>query len=243
MRQQNVRYVVVGLAGVGLLIIGLVSGLVLGGAFTGHAAPAHAQAGILTSASATTDMTRYCQTYEQTLESQLNVNQQTLEAANVKAIQATLAQMATDGQITQTEEQQFAAIASQLGTNVCANLNQQSIMGALTSNSLLTSQFLAARGALLGGTSKALKLDSATLSSDLASGKTVAALAQAQHVDLTSVESAYLDAANAFLTQDVTNGVITSAQKDAISAMLQKRVAQGHFPLLDGGMAGMMGGQ
>lgn len=247
MRQRSL---LLGGAGVGLLLVGLVSGLVLGGAFAAHASPTRAQAAILTtnntnntnSMASDPSASKYCQVYENNLASDLNLSgTSALEAANVKALQQTLAQMARDGEITPAEESATASVASQLGTNLCAHLNAQSIMGALASNSLVTTQFLTARKALLDGTASALGMPSSTLSSDLESGKTVAALAQVQHASLPDVEKAYLAAANTFLAQDVTNGVITAAQQREISAMLQKAVAQGHFPLLDGGMAGMMG--
>lgn len=245
MRQRSVLF---GIAGVGLLLIGLVSGLVLGGALAGRPGAARAQAAVLTTTGAAHLATgdpsanAYCQVYEHALASNLHTSATTLEAANVQALQQTLARMVSDGQITTTEQSVLSDMAAQLETNLCAHLNAQSMMGALAGNSVVTSQFLAARTALLGGTATALNLPSATLSGDLENGQTVAAIAQAQKVSLATVESAYLAAANTFLTQDVTNGVITTAQQQEISAMLQKTVAKGHFPLLDGGLRGMMGG-
>lgn len=261
LKQWNMRSVLFGLAGLGLLLVGLASGLALGGAFSGRAAAqaqgnaqGNAQAGVVTTNSTSNlaskamsaDSAKYCRIYESALAQQLKIDQSTLESANVVAIKATLAQMAADGQITQTEETQMAAFASQLGANPCAQLTSHSALGALAGNSQLTAQFLAARSALLDSTAKALGITSAALSSDLANGQTVSAVAVAQHVDLKRVENAYTSAANTFLAQAVSTGVITSAQKDEISTMLQKSVGQGHFPLLDGGMAGvagMMGGQ
>lgn len=184
------------------------------------------------------DAQRYCQLYEQTVVSETGVSAAKLEQANYDALQAVLQQMVADGKITQAQETQIAQQLALLKSQPCQNLSQ---LGKGMAPSASQQQALAgARSAVLDATAKALHLTSAQLQSDLASGQTVAQVATSQNVPIAAVNQAYLGAVGDQLKAAVANGMITQAQADQLSAMLQTAVNAGHYPLLDGG--GSFGG-
>lgn len=227
------KTLVMGLAGAALLLVGLLGGVLIGGRLTAHASPSTQQPMRATGSG----MTKYCQIYEQTLAGDLNTNTSALEQANIKAAGAALDAMAHDGQITATEAAQGKALLAQDGTQICTHLNQNAISGFLQGDSLATQQYILARSSLASAVAGALGISTATLNSDLASGKTVAALASTPAAQ-SKVSTAYLAATQHLLTQAVRGGIITSQQSQLIATMLQRSVHAGHYPLLDGGASG-----
>ncbi|HEX6819792.1 MAG TPA: hypothetical protein VF120_15555 [Ktedonobacterales bacterium] len=183
----------------------------------------------------------YCQLYEQTVLGDLktdgfNVSVAQLEGANYDAITAVLNKMVADKKITQAQETQIAQQLALLQSNPCQNLSQLG-KGAAPSASQQQA-LMGARSAILDATAKALHLSSANLQSDLTAGQTVAQVAAGQNVPIATVNQAYLGAVGDQLKTAVANGMITQAQADQLSAMVQTAVNAGHYPLLDGGSFG-----
>jgi predicted DNA-binding ribbon-helix-helix protein len=79
-------------------------------------------------------------------------------------------------------------------------------------------------GGLLQATAKDLNLSAATLRSDLQSGKTIAAIAQAQGVSTATLISELETTMKANLAQAVTSGKMTSAQEQQALSGLDQRV-------------------
>jgi hypothetical protein len=190
----------------------------------------------------------YCALYEQTVESNLNVSQSQLESANKDALQKVINQLYADGKITAAQKAKAEQQLSEYATNPCAALNklaaqhgQDGQTGGQGSAALAT-----ARAALVAAVAKALHLTPAALQSDLTSGKTVAQLTAAQHIQKSAVDAAYLSAIQSLLKQATAGGVMSQGQSDMGYSYIQQLVAQGHYPLLDKGGAeipGMRGGQ
>jgi hypothetical protein len=216
------------LLGAGLLLVGLAAWIAIGGRLTAHAASNTIAQPAVTGQGAQ----KYCQTYENALASDLNVSTATLERDNLDALQKTLDAMVRDNQITSFEESQIMQLARQVGTQPCAHLNAQALQTFLQSDPALIQQVLAARAALVSAVAKSLGISTDTLQSDLGRGQTVAQIAQARRVSLTSVRVAYLQAAQTYLAQAVSQGIITQAQSSAIYQALQSAVSKGAFPLL-----------
>jgi hypothetical protein len=91
----------------------------------------------------------------------------------------------------------------------------------------------------LSAVAKSLGIATDTLQSDLVRGQTVAQVARARKVSLANVRMAYLQAAQTYLAQAASQGIITQAQSSAIYQALQSAVSKGEFPLL---MPGALGG-
>jgi hypothetical protein len=217
------------LAGTGLLLFGVATGIVLGGHFTAQAASTgHAAQAPVTGQG----FTEYCQIYENALAADLNVSTSIFEHDNVDAIHKTLDSMVHEGEITSFEETQALQLLQQIGTQPCTHLNAKSITSFLSGDTALLQQALAARTALVSAVAKSLGISSTTLESDLQHGQTVAQIAGQRHVALASVRTAYLSTAKTYLAQAVSQGLITQPQSDLINNMLAKAVNGGAFPLL-----------
>lgn len=228
--------VLLSVGGVALLALGLVVGIIVGPSL-------HALAAGQQNAQPAVTKGDYCALYEQNLVKDLGVSQNQLESANKDAMQSVINQMYADGKITQAQKTKAEQELAQYATNPCAALKQmatqrQGAAGQATQSAAMT----AARTALVTATAKALGMSPATLQSDLASGKTVSQLIAAQGAQKSAVDAAYLGAVQALLKQAVTGGNMTQAQSDMASSYVQSLVAQGHYPLLDKGSAGAMGG-
>lgn len=183
--QVSRKHGVLALAGVGLLVVGLAGGLVIGGRMTARAASdTPTQPAVPTQGAA-----RYCQIYENALASDLHISAATLERENLDAIHQTLDALVKDGQLTSFEEGQLLQFAQQLGAQPCTHLGGDTLstLGTLLQgDTALMQQFLAARTALVGAVAKSLGLSAADLQSDLAEGQTVAQLAQARHISIST---------------------------------------------------------
>jgi hypothetical protein len=223
---------VMGVAGAGLLLLGLVSGLLLSGRLTAFAAASPHHAAVTASG---TGVARYCQVYEQTLVNDLNVSQSALESANVDALQNALDQMKQDGQITAVEETQLAQLLQQMGTQPCTHLTSSTVSTFLQHDTLAMQQFVAARVTLANAVAGALGIGPSALATDLSGGQTVSQIAKARNVSLDVVKAAYLNAVKSFLAQDVSNRVITQEQSEYAYNLIAQAAGSGHYLLLDGG--------
>ncbi|WIG58436.1 MAG: hypothetical protein OJF49_001182 [Ktedonobacterales bacterium] len=229
------KRIIIALAAGGLLLVGLAGGFLLGTRL-----PAQAQAAPhYTVASDGSQSGKYCQIYEQTLANDLHISPSALEQANIDASGKVLDQMAADGKITAVERDQLKQMLKQVGNQPCLNLNSKTIASSLQSNPMVLQQVMGARTALVNAVAGALHITPAALESDLGHNQTVAQIAQAQHVKLSDVSAAYLGAAQTYLNQAASGGILTQDQSKAVLDMLTKAVNSGHYPLVDGGMSGL----
>lgn len=223
------KRVLLGLGGVGLFAAGLLAGMLTSGGIPAFAATGSQQ-------STPPAKGAYCQTYLNTLANDLHVTQAQLLAANKDALQKTIDQMAADGKITAAQKTKLEQRLDKLSSNPCALLAARPKAGGpgAGAHGAFGPLGQAARQQLEQAVAGALKISTSTLEADLAAGQTILQIAQAQHVDISAVNSAYLNAAKAALASAVSSGALAQAQSDAAYSMLQKAVASGHYPLLEG---------
>jgi hypothetical protein len=86
--------------------------------------------------------------------------------------------------------------------------------------------------AIVSAVAGALGISSTTLTSDLQSGQTVAQIAAAQNVSITTVNSAYLVAVQQQFNTAVSSGRFTQAQADQLYSTQQQDVSSGQYPFL-----------
>ena len=216
-----------GVAGGLLLVIGVLVGVVFGDNLralaAGGSSPAQATAGAQNS---------YCQLYIQTLASDLGVSPDKLKSANQDAAQKVINQMASDGKISAAQKDRLTQRLQKYANSPCAFVAARAA-GKGARNHL--QQALApARSAVESAVANSLKISTTTLESDLAAGQTIPQIATAQKVNLSDVNSAYLNAVKAQLASAVSSGKITQPQSDAIYAKVQQAVQSGKYPLLGG---------
>lgn len=223
------KQVLLGLAGGGLLLIGVLVGVIFGGNLRALAAgnsnaPAKATAG---------DQASYCQLYMQTLASDLGVTTDKLKSANQDAAQKVIDQLASDGKISAAQKTELTQALQKYAGSPCAFVNMAAARKGLGSGIM---QALApARAAVESAVSGSLKISTSTLESDLAAGQTIPQIATAQKVNLSDVNTAYLNAVKSQLGSAVSSGLITQAQSDALYTRVQQAVQNGHYPLLEMG--------
>jgi hypothetical protein len=141
--------------------------------------------------------------------------------------------------MTAAQETQIKAQLDQLKSAPCQHLGQLGQGGPGMAPTAAQQQALTnARGSIVAAVATTLHLTPAALQSDLASGQTIPAIAAAQHVALDAVNQTYLAAVQGQLAQAVKSGLVTQAQADQASAMIQGMVAAGHYPLLERGGLG-----
>jgi DnaJ-domain-containing protein 1 len=164
----------------------------------------------------------YCETYVNTLAKALGVSMAKLADANRTALQAALQQASSDGTISQAQKTKI--LNSFTGTDPCADIaHMAAAQHAQMSNS---------HQAVVAATASALKLTPSALENDLNAGKTIPQIASAQHVNLSDVNTAYLNAVQTQLNTAVTNGDLTQDQANKIFSSVQQAVAQGKYPML-----------
>ena len=223
--------------GVALLLVGGAGGVVIGNYMSAQAAASQHY----TVHAGTSQVSKYCATYEQALANDLHESPSTIEQANIDALTHVLDQMVTDGQITKTERDQLVPLLKQLGVSPCTQSAGKSIASYVQGNSLLVQQALAAHAALSQSVANALHMTPDALATALSGGKTVPQLAKQQGVDIGTVRTAYLTAAKSFLSQSVSSGLITQAQADALNKLLAAAVAKDSYPLLEMGNLASLG--
>jgi len=227
----TMKRIVMGVVGAGLLLAGLTVGVIFGGSFQAFAAGNNL---VGATTQPTTSQGQYCALYEQTLAKDLGVSQSKLQSANQSALQTVLDQMQKDGKITAAQKAKLEARLAKSGSNPCAALAaarghhgrpngpaQQALMNAHT--------------AVESAVASKLGISTTTLESDLASGQTIAQIAQSKGVALSDVNTVYENAVQAQLKQAVSNGTITQAQSNMLYTRIQSAVNAGHYPLLGHG--------
>ena len=228
------KRVLMGVAGAALLLVGMTIGVIFSGSFQAFAAGNNL---VGATTQPTTGKGQYCQLYEQTLAKDLGVSESKLQSANQSAMKATLDQMVKDGKITAAQESKIEARLAKAGAHPCAALAAaRGHHGGL--HGPAQQALMNARTAVESAVAAKLNISTSTLESDLANGQTIAQIAQAQHVNLSDVNTAYLNAVQAQLKQAVSSGTITQAQSDMLYTRIQNAVAAGHYPLLERGGPG-----
>jgi hypothetical protein len=221
---------VVGLVGASMLLVGLVVGALLGGGFSAQAS-AHGNAfATATPTPMAAGDGKYCQLFEQTLANNLHVSKSHLDMATQAALRTTIDQARKDGQITDAQHTALMNDVNQLDAHPCTTLGRIAQQHARKASAAL----VGAHQAVLSAVATKLGLSPATLQSDLDSGKTVQQIAAAQHVSISDVNTAYLDAVRTQLNTAVGNGMLTKQQSSQSYSKIEQAVAMGHYPLLEG---------
>lgn len=221
------KNVLLGVAGGILLIVGVLAGMIFGDNIRALAAGntnATAQATPGNRAS-------YCQLYMQTLASDLGVTTDKLKSANQDAAQKVINQLASDGKITAAQKTELTQALQKYGSNPCAFINMHGAGKGLRQPGVQRT-LGTARAAVESAVAGALKISTSTLESDLAAGQTIPQIATTQKVNLSDVNTAYLNAVKSQLSSAVSAGTITQAQSDAAYSKVQQAVQKGNYPLL-----------
>jgi hypothetical protein len=224
------KQVLLGLAGGGLLVIGVLAGMIFGENLRALAA------GNTAHKATQGNRASYCQLYIQTLAKDLGVTPDKLKSANQDAAQTVINQLASDGKITADEKTRLTQTLQRHANNPCAFVN---VMGTRAGLRHDIGQALApARSAVESAVAGALKISTTTLESDLAAGQTIPQIATAQKVNLSDVNTAYLNAVKTQLANAVSADTITQDQSTAIYTRVQQAVQNGRYPLLGAGIKG-----
>jgi hypothetical protein len=85
---------------------------------------------------------------------------------------------------------------------------------------------------VLSAVASALNLSSTSLTADLQAGQTVPQIATAQNVSLTTVDNAYLSAAQQEFNSFASSGRMTQAQVSQLYSQQEQDVQSGQYPLL-----------
>lgn len=221
------KQLLLGIAGGGLLLIGVLVGVIFGGNLRALAA------GNSTAQATPNARAGYCQLYVQTLASDLGVSTDKLKSANQDAAQKVIDQMAKDGKISAAEKDKLTQAIQKYGSNPCAFLHLRGAGKGMRGD--IGKALAPARTAVESAVAGSLKVSTSTLENDLAAGKTIPQIATAQKVSLSDVNTAYLNAIKTQLSAAVSSGLITQDQSNAIYARVQQAVQNGHYPLLEMG--------
>lgn len=215
-----------GLAGGAILLVGVLGGVIFGDNLRAMAAGASA------AATPTTTRADYCKLYQDTLAKDLGVSADKLKSANQDATQKVLDQMEADGRITASQKADLEAKLQKASSKPCAFIpvgaGKRALRGSGVAKALASSQT-----AVESAVAAKLNISTATLTSDLAAGQSISQIAQAQKVQLTDVNTAYLNAVKAQLDQLVSGKKLTQDQENKLYQRVQQSVQQGHYPLLE----------
>jgi hypothetical protein len=221
-----------GVAGGAILLVGLVAGALISGGLPAWAAGA--LGGNMLAGQSSPAPTGYCQTYLQALANTLNVPEATLLQANQSALKATIQQAYKDGKISQTQEQNLLNRVA--NAKPCDRRGLGRFVGGPRGAGV--PQVNGARAAIETAVAGKLGISSATLESDLRSGKTLQQIASDRGIALTGtngLNAAYLAAVQQQLNQAVRASSITQTQADAAYRQAQQGVQSGHYLFLTGG--------
>lgn len=232
------KHMLLGLAGGALLLVGVLAGVVFGDNLRALAAGNTPAAPKATPG----NQNSYCQMYLDTLAKDLGVTPDKLKSANQDAAQKVINQMASDGKITADQKARLTQALQKYASSPCAFVDMRAARKGLGDGAGLQQAFAPARAAVESAVAGSLKISTSTLKSDLAAGQTIPQIAAAQKVNISDVNTAYLNAVKTQLANAVSAGMITQSQSDAIYARVQQAVQSGHYPLLGmGGHSGRFG--
>jgi len=224
------KNVLLGVAGGVLLVVGVLAGMIFGDNIRALVAGS----GNPTAKATPGDRASYCQLYMQTLASNLGVTTDKLKSANQVAAQKVIDQLAKDGKISADQKNQMTQALQKYASSPCAFVNVAAGRKGMTHD---FHQALApARAAIESAVAGALKISTSTLESDLAAGQTIQQIAAAQKVNVSDVNTAYLNAVKSQLSSAVSSGAITQDQSNAVYSWVQQAVQSGRYPLLGMGV-------
>jgi hypothetical protein len=230
------KRIIMGVAGAGLVLVGILAGFILSGGVPVFASRNYATGASVSQATPGGNATSYCQLYIQTLANQLGVSESKLESANSVALQTVIKQMAKDGTITSQQESNLLQKVQQYGSAPCSHLNQFAHWARGNHYQMLAG----ARQSIVTAVAASLGISSSTLESDLKAGQTVPEIAKARNVSLSAVNAAYLGAVKSVLSQAVSKNEITQDESNTIYGHIAAAVNAGRYPLL-GGASGRCG--
>ena len=219
------KRILIGVAGAALLIAGFVGGMFASGGVPAFAATNTAN----TTASAKSN---YCQLYINTLAGDLGVCTSKLQSANADAVQKVLNQMRQDGKITAAQETRIEKQLHNAGKHPCAAL-QAALSRAHAKGTKDAPALGAARQQIETAVAGSLNLPVATLQQDLTNGQTVAQIASAQKVSISTVNTAYINAVKSALSSAQSKGLVTQQQASTLLNRIQQAVNAGHYPGLE----------
>src|SRR5262249_4616912 len=220
------KQLLLGLAGGGLLVIGVLAGMLFGDNLRALAAGANTS-----NAQATPgDKASYCQLYLQKVASELGVTTDKLKSANRDAAQAVIDQLASDGKISATQKTELTQALQKYANSPCAFVNVRGLRHDLDHD--IRRALAPARAAAVAAVAGALKISATALESDLAAGQTIPQIATAQKVQVSDVNRAYLNAIKAQLASAGSKGTLTQDQSNRVFGKVQQAVQDGHYPLL-----------
>lgn len=221
------KRILMGAAGAVLLVAGFVGGMFASGGIPAFAATNKANA--VTTASAKNN---YCQLYINTLAGDLGVSTSKLQSANADAAQKVLNQMQQDGKIIAAQKAKIEQQLQNAGQHPCAAL-QAALARGHAKTAKAGPALSAARQQIETAVAGAMNLPVATLQQDLANGQTVAQIASAQKVSISTVNTAYINAVKSALSSAQSSGLITQQQSDMLLSRIQQAVNAGHYPGLE----------
>ncbi len=191
---------------------------------------------------ATPTTNAYCTQYQSDLAKRLNVSVSTLQQAEQAASTDVINQMVKDGKLTQAQATQIEQnMANKQACNLPGLHGPRGGHGLGFAGGPAMQKYMSTA---LTDVAKGLNLTSAQLTSDLQSGKSLSAIATAQGVSATQLQTLLTNTMQSILTQAVSNGDLTQTQANTIQQQF-KNNPQFLQHLLNGhsfGMPGRFGG-
>lgn len=167
-----------------------------------------------------------------------HVNLNDVNNAYLSTAKSQLRSAVSSGAITQAQANGMYTLAQAAVANGTYPLVQNPDMRALgtqaggTGSNAYTA-LMSVRSAAVNAVATQLGISASALRSDLQQGQTIQQLAQARHVPLSSVNSAYLNATKSALGRETNSGTITQAQAKAIYNTVQTAANNGYYLLLN----------
>jgi DNA-directed RNA polymerase sigma subunit (sigma70/sigma32) len=152
-----------------------------------------------------------------------------LQSANADAVQKVLNQMRQDGKITAAQETRIEKQLQNASKHPCATL-RAAVSRAHAKGGKVAPALGATRQQIETAVAGALNLPVATLQQDLTKGQTVAQIAAAQKVSISTVNTAYINAVKSALASAQSKGLITQQESSTLLNRIQQAVNAGHYP-------------
>jgi hypothetical protein len=232
------KRIIIGIASAALVLVGILGGIIISGGIPAFASKSNASTAASVSESTPSAANGYCQLYEQTLATKLNVSESQLESANSAALQAVIDQMAKDGKITSAQESKLLQMLQKYSSQPCSHLGQFAQLARGRNFGMLNKILAGARSSIEAPVASSLGISTQTLVSDLTAGQTIPQIAKTQNVSLSTVNQAYLGAVKGVLSQAVSKGYLTQDQSNTLYSRVTTSVNAGSYPLLGAGGQG-----
>lgn len=197
----------------------LVLGIVLGAFFAGPllvsaSSTSSSQHTTITASTPSADtMSQYCTDYMTSLAKRLNVSADTLNKAQQGAMEDVLAKLVKDGKLTQAQADKLKTHIADIAQCNFKNLGKGNNSGNQANMQNLQKYMTV----IANDVSRDLHLSTTDLQAKLQSGQTLSAIAKAQGVSETALQTSVKNAIQDALKQAVANGDLTQAQADQFS--------------------------